>query len=184
MSWIMECVTTASYSISINGVLHGHFEGKRGLRQGDPMSPLLFVLCLEYLSRLLNDRTKNPMFKHHPLCGSLNISHVAYADDLMLFSRGDTTSIQILTDVLEDFGNISGLRVNYDKSNIFLGSNAYYELDTILELVDFKIGAFPVKYLGVPLAPLKLSVAQYAPLLESITTFINAWNLKSLSYAG
>ncbi|CAH9145483.1 unnamed protein product [Cuscuta epithymum] len=182
--WIMECVTTPSYSISINGVLHGHFEGKRGLRQGDPMSPLLFVLCLEYFSRLLNIRTKNPMFKHHPLCGSLNISHVAYADDLMLFSRGDTTSIQILTQALEDFGNISGLRVNYDKSNIFLGGNAYYDLDTILELVDFKIGTFPVKYLGVPLAPLKLSVAQYAPLLESITTFINAWSIKSLSYAG
>ncbi|CAH9089943.1 unnamed protein product [Cuscuta europaea] len=182
--WIMECVTTPSYSISINRVLHGHFIGKRGLRQGDPMSPLLFALCLEYLSRLLNVKTCEAPFKFHPKCGSLKISHIAYADDLMLFSRGDYPSIKILIDSLEEFGNISGLRVNYDKSNIFLGGMAIYELDNILSLVDFKAGSFPVKYLGVPLAPLKISVTHFAPLLESISTYISAWNLKTLSYAG
>ncbi|GFP99127.1 line-1 retrotransposable element orf2 protein [Phtheirospermum japonicum] len=68
VSWVMECVTTTSYSISLNGSLHDMFEGKRGLRQGDPLSPFLFVLCIEYLSRSLNIAMSNPDFNFHPRC--------------------------------------------------------------------------------------------------------------------
>ncbi|CAH9079933.1 unnamed protein product, partial [Cuscuta epithymum] len=121
VGWIMECVSTASFSVSLNGSLYGFFKGKRGIRQGDPMSPLLFVLCLEYFSRLLTMRTKQGSFNFHPQCSSLGITHLAYADDLMLFSRGDTFSIRILVDALKEFGDVSGLRVNHDKSNIFVG---------------------------------------------------------------
>ncbi|CAH9092304.1 unnamed protein product [Cuscuta europaea] len=112
IDWIMECVTSTSFSVSLNGSLYGFFEGKRGTGQGDPMSPLLFVLCLEYFSRLLNLKTKEPNFNFHPKCASLNISHLAYADDLILFSRGDKASIEILVKTLQDFGDATGLRVN------------------------------------------------------------------------
>ncbi|CAH9090422.1 unnamed protein product, partial [Cuscuta europaea] len=183
VKWIMECVSTASFSISINGTLHGFFRGKRGLRQGDPMSPLLFVLCLEYLSRLLNLRTTSD-FNFNPKCGSLKISHLAYADDLMLFCRGDTYFVKVLIDALNEFGEVSGLRVNFDKSNIFLGGVRDHDLTAILDLVDFKVGAFPVKYLGIPLSPLKLAIAEYAPLLEKISDYLSSWNTKTLSYAG
>ncbi|CAH9094512.1 unnamed protein product [Cuscuta epithymum] len=184
IGWVMECVTNASFSISLNGSLFGWFKGKRGIRQGDPVSPHLFVLCLEYFSRLLKLRTQGTGFNYHPLCSSLSITHLAYADDLMLFSRGDIHSIKILIKVLEDFGEVSGLKVNHGKSNIFVGGVADYELKHILDLVDFGRGTFPVKYLGIPLAPLKISVAQYSPLLDTITDFLNAWNTKSISYAG
>ncbi|CAH9141489.1 unnamed protein product [Cuscuta epithymum] len=119
VGWIMECVTTASFSISLNGSLYGFFEGKRGIRQGDPMSLLLFVLCLEYFSRLINLKTKGSNFNFHPQCAKLGVTHLAYANDLILFSRGDTYSIEILVKALEEFGDASGLKVNHDKSSIF-----------------------------------------------------------------
>ncbi|CAH9134616.1 unnamed protein product [Cuscuta epithymum] len=138
------------------------------------MSPLLFVICLEYFSILLHNRTKVPSFKFHPKCGILNISHVAYADDLMLFPRGDYPSIKVLINALDEFANVFGLKVNFDKSNIFLGGLADHDLTYILHMIDFKEGTFPVRYMSIPLAPLKIVVAQYAPLLDSITNFITA----------
>ncbi|KAL2467109.1 hypothetical protein Adt_42960 [Abeliophyllum distichum] len=65
LSWIMECVSMTSYSLSVNGSLVGFFKGKKGLRQGNSLSPFLFVLCLEYLSRL-NIQTLNSDFNFHP----------------------------------------------------------------------------------------------------------------------
>lgn len=98
VAWIMECVTTVSYSIQINGDIHGLFPGRRGLRQGDPLSPYLFVMCLEYFSRLLRHVTRRVTFTFHPRCDALKVSHLTYADDLMLFSRGDIPSVQLLCD--------------------------------------------------------------------------------------
>ncbi|KAL0423087.1 UNVERIFIED_CONTAM: Retrovirus-related Pol polyprotein from type-2 retrotransposable element R2DM [Sesamum radiatum] len=68
ISWIMECVSTTSFSVALNGSLHGLFPGKKGLRQGDPMSPALFVLCMEYFSRLIKRNTSNSDFNFQPKC--------------------------------------------------------------------------------------------------------------------
>ncbi|XP_073029391.1 uncharacterized protein [Primulina eburnea] len=87
IQWIIECVATTSYSIAINGHYHGKFDGKRGLRQGDPLSPLLFSLCLEVLSRSLKRMSASPEFVFHPKCGNLRITHLAYADDDVNLSR-------------------------------------------------------------------------------------------------
>ncbi|XP_074562910.1 secreted RxLR effector protein 78-like [Curcuma longa] len=85
-AWIRECVTTASYSISLNGGIYGFFSGKCGLRQSDLLSPLLFRLCIEVLSRRMQVISSLPLFHHHPMCKEVGITHFAYADDLMLFA--------------------------------------------------------------------------------------------------
>ncbi|GAA0159055.1 hypothetical protein LIER_38783 [Lithospermum erythrorhizon] len=100
VGWVMECVTTASYSVSINGEMYGHFPGHRGLRQGDPMSPALFLLCIEYFSRLCRAPAASPGFAFDSICGEVGITHLAFANDLMLFSRGDLLSVGILLDCL------------------------------------------------------------------------------------
>ncbi|VFQ96415.1 unnamed protein product [Cuscuta campestris] len=93
ISLIMECVTTASSSIMVNGEGHGFFKSKRGLRQGDPMAPTLFLFCIEYFSRMLNTKAKEGVFSYHKDCASLGITHLAFADDIMLISLDYVTII-------------------------------------------------------------------------------------------
>lgn len=66
IGWIMQCVTTISHSISINGGTYGHFQDRCGLQQEDPLFPLLFIICLEYLYRLLKTSTLHSDFNFHP----------------------------------------------------------------------------------------------------------------------
>lgn len=171
INWIMQCVTSPSFSIAINGSLHGFFPGQRGLKQGDPMSPTFFILCMEYLSHLLNIRTLNINFNFHAKCSKCKITHLAFADDLMLFGRGDFMSMKVLADTLKEFSKCSGLEINQDKSNIFAGGVHMEELDRIRELFGFLIGELPVKYLGVPLASKRLNLSHYFPLIDQISSF-------------
>ena len=184
IGWVLECITTPSFSILINGSLCGFFKGKRGLRQGDPLSPFLFVICLEYMSRLMISRTVGTEFNFHPKCGQLKISHLAFADDLMLMARGDPISVSILVDCLREFANCSGLQVNDLKSCIFTAGIVNPELDTILGLSGFSKGSMPVRYLGIPLAAEKLKVMHYSSLLDRISASIIAWSSSCLSFAG
>lgn len=92
----MTCVTTVQFSVMVNGSLEGYFNGKKGLRQGDPLSPYLFVLGMEYLSRLLAGLEEERNFQYHPKCHRIKLTHPSFADDLMLFCKGNEGSIQCL----------------------------------------------------------------------------------------
>lgn len=183
--WVMQCVTSPRFSIAINGSPHGFFQGKRGLRQGDPMSPTLFIFCMEYLSRLLAARTTGSNFNYHARCAREKITHVAFADDLMLFGRGDYMSMEILSNTMEEFSSCSGLEINRDKSNIFAGGKLpNRDLEEIKTIFGFPIGILPVRYLGVPLESKKLNIMHYSPLIEKIAANTKKWTGKNLSYAG
>ncbi|XP_022019376.1 uncharacterized protein LOC110919413 [Helianthus annuus] len=110
VKWIMTCVSTVSYSLCINGDIHGFFYGKRGLRQGDPLSPYLFMLVMEVLSLLLQHAARtHASFKFHSLCAKQRIINVSFADDLFIFAHGDRPSVKVLRDALGSFTKISGL---------------------------------------------------------------------------
>lgn len=83
--WIKECISTPTYSVIVNGELNGHFEGKKGLRQGDPISFLLFVMAMDVLSKMLDKGAENQVFKPHPSCENPLITHLSFADDVLIF---------------------------------------------------------------------------------------------------
>lgn len=183
-NWIMACVTTPAYSVALNREVKGFFSGMQGLRQGDPLSPYLFVLCIEYLSRLFKARTLDSEFNYHPKCGAHHITHLAFADDLMVMARGDLISVNILAIILNEFGETSGLRANSLKSSLFLAGVHGTENQAIENALGFAQGSFPFRYLGIPLSASRLRGADYSPLIDRLSSLINNWTSQTLSYAG
>ena len=163
----------------------GYLKGGRDLRQGDPLSPSLFVISMEAFTRLFHSRVQNSSyFKFHPLCKELQLTHLSFADDLLIFTAADPSSIQLVKNALLDFEKISGLAVNPSKSEIFCAATSEHLKNQILEILNFKEGKLPVRYLGMPLLPGKLSLKDCQPVLDKILARINTWSNRKLSFAG
>ncbi|XP_057512767.1 uncharacterized protein LOC130794821 [Actinidia eriantha] len=153
--------------------------------KGDPLSPYLFVLCLEYLSRGLGELQLNADFNFHPKSGGLKIPHLAFADDFVLFSRGDPTSVSLLMEQLNHFGDCSGLKISFSKSSFYSAGISSMDMEAINGITGFSQGSFPFKYLGIPIIDSRLTISQ-CPLIDKISGYIGAWAWAgvNLSYAG
>ncbi|XP_050222539.1 uncharacterized protein LOC126672629 [Mercurialis annua] len=159
--------------------------GGEGLRQGDHVSPLLFVLCMEYFSRLMKRNTKaGSGFSLHKSCKSINLNHLCFVDGMFIFSNGDSKSIQIVKDSLITFSKVSSLSPNHQKSTILFNGVSLHVKNEILRIIGFQEGCFPVKYLGLPLITTRLTKDHCESLIQRITSRVNSWSSKSLSYVG
>ncbi|KAL2893859.1 LINE-1 retrotransposable element ORF2 protein [Bienertia sinuspersici] len=183
-SWVMECISTPMFSLVLNGIPHGFFKSKRGLRQGDPLSPLLFVLCMEYFSRIMTKMTEDPQFRFHPRCRGLGLTHLCFADDLIMCCRGDKYSIEKILQDFNAFSRVSGLKANNNKTEVYACGLKEEELQQIIKNSGFKRGSLPFKYLGVPTCSKKIGVGQCEKLVEAMTARIKTWSSRHLSFAG
>ncbi|XP_074314122.1 uncharacterized protein LOC141649329 [Silene latifolia] len=125
----MTCVKTTSFSLCLNGSSFGYFKEQRGLRQGDHISPLIFTLCMDYLTRMTNFATDRWPFQYHPLCKGSKLNHLMFADDLLMFCKGNANSIMLLIRAFSSFSKASGLTMNTTKSEVY-----YNGLSTALKL--------------------------------------------------
>lgn len=100
----------------INGQPQGYFQEKKGLRQRDPLSPYLFIICMEVLSRLLDQAAKVNKFDYHPRCKAMNLTHLIFTDDLIIFAGANLHSLNRIKKVLDKFNLWSGLKVSSEKS--------------------------------------------------------------------
>lgn len=183
-SWIKVCIETPSFAIMINGAAHGYFNNKRGIRQGDTMSPYLFVLVIDMFSDIIKNAVDGGDISLHQRCADPVITHLSFADDLIAFFYGDENSARGFKAVLEKFRVCSGLQVNVLKSLIFCAGMSDQQAENIYTIVDFNKGELPVRYLGLPLITKKLCHADCMPLLERVIARVQCWKGKYLSYAG
>ncbi|CAM8935518.1 unnamed protein product [Rhodiola kirilowii] len=184
IAWIEMCVHSASYSIMINGEMFEFFEGKRVLRQGDPLSPFLFTIAMEGLSIMLQKLRKAEGFYFHPKCHRINLSHIMFADDLILFSSGRNSAIEALKSVVSKFLLCSGLAINLQKSNLFTGGMNAAKVAWVEEVLETRVSPLPVRYLGLPLSSRSLSRKDCDILIAKITNRLDCWSSRCLSRAG
>ncbi|XP_074266351.1 secreted RxLR effector protein 78-like [Silene latifolia] len=110
--WVLGCIQSPWYSLKLNGELSGFFQGNSGIRQGDPLSPYLFLLSMEVLSRYLRKHCDQPLVSYHPKCSRLNLNHLIFDDDLMIFTRRDVPSVEAVKLILNQFAGLYGLHAN------------------------------------------------------------------------
>lgn len=180
---ISECFSTASFSVTVNGASGGFFQSTKGIRQGDPLSPYLFVLAMECLSRLLMSRYESGNIGYHPRTEGIKLSHLMFADDVMIFFDGCSNSLHGISECLDDFASWSGLHMNTAKTELFTTGIDQVE-SGVIEAYGFSKGSLPIRYLGLPLVSRKLKISEYAPLMTKITLSFRSWSAKLLSFAG
>lgn len=130
---IKLCITTASFSIQVNGELAGYFRSERGIRQGCSLSPYLFVICMNVLSKKLDRAVKEKKIGYHPYCQNTDLTHLCFVDDLMVFSDGNKRSIEGILKVFTEFAHALGLKITLEKSTIYMAGVTEVKKQAILE---------------------------------------------------
>lgn len=116
---VLQCVTTARYAFLINGKPCGSLSPTRGLRQGDPLSPYLFLLCAKVFTALLDKKVDEGLLQGIKVCDEApTINHLLFADDSLLFGKATSAECLVIKSVLADYEAASGQQVNFSKNNI------------------------------------------------------------------
>ena len=148
------------------------------------MSPLLFVICTEYLFRILHYVGDQKEYKYHYRCQSLRLNHLVFADDLILFCRGDKQSVMLNMRALATFTQSSGLVANNGKSALYACNMNKDDKNEIISRTGFIEDWLPFKYLGVRINARKLNSADCDFMVDKIVARIKSWGSRHLSYAG
>lgn len=153
INWISECVSSVNTRVLWNGEVSTGFKPKRGLRQGDPLSPYLFLICIERLSHLILRAVNVGEWK--PIRLSRNgppLSHIFFADDILLLSEASVGQLHTMMGCLDAFCKASGQKISIEKSKIYVSRNVNRGLrERLHEISGFVVTDDLGTYLGVPL---------------------------------
>ncbi|XP_074293059.1 uncharacterized protein LOC141619963 [Silene latifolia] len=135
---------------------------------------------MELLSRYLKTLCSKPNVSHHPKCAKLGLTHLIFADDLMIFTRGDVPSVTVVLHTLKDFSSWSGLSANIYKTDIYFGGVSSVVKAQILNVTGFSEGTFPFRHLGLPLDNARIHTDTYGLLTSVIFGITNFWCANAL----
>jgi hypothetical protein len=185
--WIYYCISTVRLSVLINGNPCGFFTSSRGLRQGDSLSPLLFVLVMEAFSRLMDRAVVRRYLEGfsvaHNNGSELKVSHLLFADDTLIFCGAERDQLVHLKGVLMCFEAVSGLRINLGKSELApIGQVS--DMQGLAGVLGGRIISLPMKYLGLPLGARYKSKDIWNPILEKMEKCLAWWKRGYLSKGG
>nr|AFP55574.1 non-ltr retroelement reverse transcriptase [Rosa rugosa] len=188
-SWIglvMSCVTTSSLSVLINGKPGPSFLPSRGLRQGDPLSPFLFLFVNDVLSRMINKMCQDSLLTPVTIGpNNLPVSHLFFADDSLFFLRATLQNCETLSDLLHTYCIASGQLINVEKSSIFFSPNTPPEIAHLLSsIMQIPVVSDPGTYLGLPTFWHRSKKKALGFIKDSILRKVKGWKQATLSQAG
>nr|GEV99464.1 hypothetical protein [Tanacetum cinerariifolium] len=138
-----------------------------------PISHYLFTLGMEVFTLIMAYKTMSPShFRYHVGCKDLMLTHLCFADNIIVLCHGDKSSISIIKEALEEFSAVFGLKPNLSKSTIFFGNVNNDEQRSILKMLLFKVGSFPAKYLEFPLVTKRLGREDCKHLVDMASVFL------------
>ena len=183
---LMVCVNFVSYFVLVNGEAQGYIKPSRGLRQGDPLSPFLFLICAEGLSSLIRKAERDHLLRGVAICrGGPRISHLFFADDSVIFCRASISDCGVIQNLLSLYEKASGQKLNGEKTSIFFSKNTpQAKKSEILSLfVTLPTTQFE-KYLGLPPIMGRSKRQAFNDIKERIWKRLQGWKEKLLSQAG
>ncbi|XP_057791145.1 uncharacterized protein LOC131008275 [Salvia miltiorrhiza] len=184
--WISINFSSARLSILYNGRLTGYFACSRGVRQGDPLSPILFGIAEDVLSRLISSCVDSRHLTPMSFSRSSNFpTHLLYADDVILFCRATIRNAKKILDILQYYGSISGQHCSQEKSNLFFSRNVNTDRRrAIHRIIGFSVGCLPMTYLGVPIFTGRPRASYFMQIFDKIVQKFAKWKGLQLSMAG
>ncbi|KAM0857624.1 hypothetical protein ACQ4PT_048352 [Festuca glaucescens] len=180
LKWVASLLYTANTMVLVNGVPGARINHACGLRQGDPTSPMLFVIGMEILTRVMEKAVEHELLQ--PLAGISPLQRISvYADDVVLFFRPVKGELLAIKEILHMFGNASGLHVNYRKTAATLIRGSEPQEDLIKEVLDCEVVKFPIKYLGLQLTLRPLTRSEWQPMVDNAMRLLPAWQRGMIS---
>ncbi|KAK5840181.1 hypothetical protein PVK06_009066 [Gossypium arboreum] len=175
-----------SQEVLWNGVPTTKFRPIRGIRRGCHLSPYLFALCMEWLGHSIRSALSKGIWKPIRLsCSRLALSHLFFTDDLMIFCRADEQHGRILKEILNDFYELSGHKVNPRKTNIFFSKGVEEIMaDRLSNLLSFQKVDDLGRYLRVPLFHKRVTNITPHFVIEKVYKKLQSWDTRQLSFAG
>ncbi|KAA3472068.1 reverse transcriptase [Gossypium australe] len=183
---IMKCIPTVSYSVVLDNQAGSVFNPTRGIRQGDPLSPFLFLICGEGLSSLIRLAQKEENLKGVKASRrGPQISHLLFADDCITFGEATERGAGLLKRLLQEYRRCSGQIVNFEKTTVFFSSNTgFEEKRRVSQLLGVRSSNDPESYLGLPNMVGRRKKEAFQNLKDRFKQKIDNWSTRYLSHGG
>jgi len=178
-------MSSGTLSVKVNDSMGSYFKCGKGVRQGDPLSPLLFNIAADTLSKMISLAQSNKIITRLiPEYIDYGVVILQYADDTILCLEDDLDKAKNMKYLLYLFENMSGLKINFNKSEVIMVSEDMNKSKLYSDLFNCAVGSWPIKYLGVPVSGSKLHIMDWVPLDEKLVKRLDGWKGGVLSIGG